>query len=116
MRALVDGDNVAIACAWSAETEDVEICYARIDTMLEQILHDVGATEYEIWLSGSSNFRYNIYPEYKGNRISMPRPKWEHEAKQHLKDKWQANVSVGCEADDMLGVRQYELRKEAGVL
>lgn len=109
MRALIDGDNVAIACAWSTENEDVGICYARIDAMLDGILVDTKSTEYEVWLSGSSNFRYNIYPEYKGNRINMPRPKWEHEAKQHLKDKWQASVSVGCEADDMLGVRQYEL-------
>lgn len=109
MRALIDGDNVAIACAWSTEADDVGICYARIDTMLDGILADTKATEYEVWLSGSSNFRYNIYPEYKGNRIGMARPKWEQEAKQHLQEKWQANVSVGCEADDMLGVRQYEL-------
>lgn len=109
MRALIDGDNVAIACAWSAELEDVGICLARLDTMLDNILVDTKSTEYEVWLSGSANFRYNIYPEYKGNRIGMPRPRWEHEAKQHLHDKWQANVSDGIEADDMLGIRQYEL-------
>ena len=107
--ALIDGDNVAIAAAWSAEEEDEGIACARAVRMVETILFDTGATDYELWLSGPNNFRYNVYPEYKGNRLGMPRPKWEHQVKDFLKREWSANVTDGIEADDMLGIRQYQL-------
>lgn len=77
--------------------------------MVEKMLAEVKATEYELWLSGKDNFRYDIYPAYKATRKAQYRPKWEQEVKEHLVDKWQANWSVGCEADDMVGVRQCEL-------
>jgi 5'-3' exonuclease len=63
----------------------------------------------ELWLSGKHNFRYDIYPEYKANRINAKRPKWEHDIRNYLIEQWGANVSDGCEADDMLGVRMYQL-------
>lgn len=114
MRALIDADNVAIASAWSAENETVEIAMARSGQMVERILYDAGATEYELWLSGGNNFRYQVYPEYKANRLTMPRPKWEQEVKQYLVDQWQANRTDGIEADDMLGIRQWQLKPRFG--
>lgn len=62
-----------------------------------------------MWLTGKGNFRYAVYPEYKGNRRGAIRPKWELEVKDYLVSTWSANYSDGCEADDMLGVRQCEL-------
>ena len=106
-KALIDGDNIAIACAASAgDDSELFVATGRTNDMLEQILHAVGATEYEVWLSGSNNFRYNVYPEYKADRYDAKRPRWEKEVKKYLVDHWQANTSDGCEADDMLGVRQ----------
>lgn len=105
-KALIDGDNLAIAAAATAEDSDVWIAKARASEMLERILADVNATEYEVWLSGPVNFRYTVYPEYKATRLNAKRPRWEKEVKQFLVDEWNANYSDGCEADDMLGVRQ----------
>lgn len=106
---LIDGDIVAMRCAFSAETEPVYVAYSRADEMLDGILEACEATAYEIWLSGKSNFRYKVYPEYKSNRINMKRPKWEQEIKTHLINEWGAKISENCEADDMLGVRAMEL-------
>lgn len=108
MRALIDADNLAFACAASAEEEDVEVACTRADSFIENILADTGATEYELWFSGDNNFRYNVYPEYKGNRKASYRPLWEKEVKQYITEKWEANWTDDIEADDMLGIRQLE--------
>lgn len=109
MRALIDADNLSFACAASAEEEDVEVACTRADSFIENILAETGATEYELWFSGDNNFRYNVYPEYKGNRKASYRPLWEKEVKQYITEKWEANWTDGIEADDMLGIRQTEL-------
>lgn len=134
MKTIIDGDIVTFRAAFTAEPHDLLsllktgmpeqdaleqvkyeeengewIACARADDMLEQMLHEVEATSYEVWLSGEQNFRYRVYPEYKANRLAAKRPKWEHQVKAHLVDKWNANWAHGCEADDMMGVRCTEL-------
>lgn len=110
MKAILDGDIITFRTAFSAEDETEEwIANARADELVDNILHDVGADSFEVWLTGKNNFRYNVFPEYKANRITSKRPKWEHTVKDHLTKKWFANWSEGCEADDMMGVRQMEL-------
>jgi 5'-3' exonuclease len=105
MRALLDGDIYAFRPASSAENEDVRIAIYRMEEMIENTLAAVGADEFSIFLSGDNNFRYDIYPEYKANR-TQPKPRHLKECKQYLIDKYQAQVSDGCEADDLLGIEQ----------
>lgn len=109
MRLLVDADNLAIAVAASAEDAEEWVACARADEMMSRCLEQSECDEYELWLTGKGNFRYNIYPEYKANRIDKPRPRHEQAVKAHLRNAWQANTSEGCEADDMIGVRLTEL-------
>lgn len=110
MKALIDGDIVAFMCAASAENDDEAwIPNSRADNLIDRILQETEADEYEVWLSGDNNFRYQVYPEYKANRIDTYRPKWEKEVKEHLRKEWQANTAHGCEGDDYLGIRQYDL-------
>lgn len=106
MKCLIDADTIAFACAASAEDSELWVACARADEMVQNILQTVEATSYELWLSGPKNFRYSIYPEYKANRLGAYRPKYERDVKDHLVREWSANWSDGCEADDMVGVRQ----------
>lgn len=115
--ALIDGDMVSFRCAISAEGEtEAFIPLARCDSFIDEIVASTGVSSYEIWLSGKNNFRYNIYPEYKANRIGAPRPKWEHETKDYLQRIHHAQVLEGAEADDALGYRAYELGEDAVVV
>lgn len=104
MKALIDGDLVAFRCAASAEGESEGwIACARSDNFIDEILTAVKADECTIYLSCSNNFRYLVYPEYKGNRKDNYRPKWEKETKEYLQRVHSAVVFNGAEADDALG-------------
>lgn len=106
MKALLDADIYAFRAAASSENEDVWIACARVDEMVNQTLNTLETEDYELYLTGKGNFRYQVYPEYKANRKGKPRPKWEQAVKAYLVDQWEAKTINGMEADDALGINQ----------
>lgn len=105
MIALLDGDIITFRAAFSAEDEEQPyIACSRASAMLDEILSVTAATEYKLFLSGQDNFRYKVYPEYKANRLGAKRPKWEKDVRAFLELDWNAELSAGCEADDLLGI------------
>lgn len=106
MQALIDFDIVAYSMAASAENDPVEVAYMRIDQMIHSILDTTGANTYRGFISGGSNFRHEIYPEYKANRKDMVDPRWRSACKEYLVREWAAEVTDGYEADDALGINQ----------
>jgi DNA polymerase-1 len=111
--ALIDGDMVSFRCAISAEGETEAFTpLSRVDAFIDEVMAQTGAASYEIWLSGKNNFRYDVYPEYKANRVDAKRPKWEKETKDYLCLTHNAQVVEGAEADDALGFRMTELGEE----
>jgi 5'-3' exonuclease len=105
MRALLDGDIYAFRSAAASENDDLNIAIWRLEEMIDNTLAEVGSDEFSIFLSGGNNFRYDIYPEYKANRADE-KPRHLADLKQYLIEKYQAQVSDGCEADDLLGIEQ----------
>ena len=108
---LIDADIVAYRCAASCEkqgvvTEPYEVALDRIDDLMQRIMYACQASSYEAFLTGSNNFRYDIYPDYKGNRKDVRRPEYLQECREHLVTGWNATVSDGNEADDEMGLRQ----------
>lgn len=106
IKALIDADLVAFRSSAAAEKEDCNIAVYYAENLIDQIVSEVGASSYQLYLTGKSNFRYQIYPEYKGNRLDMYRPRHLHDVRGVLLDRHSAILSVGCEADDLLGVAQ----------
>ena len=107
--ALVDGDIVAYRCAAAAENDEEGIAKWQTSEMMNRILHETNAMQYRVFLTGESNFRYSIYPDYKANRRDMPRPRWLQSVREHLVSVWGSSVTDGIEADDAMGIEQVAL-------
>lgn len=108
MKALIDSDIVAFASSATAENEEEWVAHARADQFVQNILESTNADDFQLYLSGKNNFRYQVFPEYKAFRIDTYRPKWEKSTKDYLVDKWGATWTDGYEADDAMGINQKE--------
>ena len=109
MIALIDCDLVAYRCAASCNTEEegaLETALLRCDKLMQEIVYAVSADSYRAFLTGKNNFRKRINPEYKANRKDTVPPIYLQQCRDFLITEWNAEVSEGCEADDMLGENQ----------
>ena len=109
--ALIDGDIVCYRCAASCEkqgvvVEPVEVALMRVDELIRRIIHETSAEFYYVYLTGSNNFRLKYNPEYKANRKDSVKPQWLEQCREHLVLNWQAQVSDGNEADDLMAIEQ----------
>jgi DNA polymerase-1 len=105
MLALLDSDIIAYRCAATAQNDPDWVATSRCNALVEQILEEVKADEYRLYLSGPNNFRKKIYPAYKANRVQPP-PIHLAVCKKFLEEKWGAVWTDGYEADDALGIAQ----------
>lgn len=105
MKALLDGDIYAYRSAAASENDDVNIAIWRMEDMIDNTLAETKSDEFSIFLSGATNFRTTVYPEYKANR-PPERPRHLKALKEYLVEKYSAETSVDCEADDLLGIAQ----------
>lgn len=109
MITLIDADIVAYRCSASLKEDDpVDIAIHRMNSLINQILHDTKATQVQLFLSGQENFRKNLSPEYKANRTADP-PVYLQECKEYLVMNWGAKVADSIEADDSIGIEATKL-------
>jgi 5'-3' exonuclease len=105
MKALIDGDIVVYRSAASAEEDEPWIAQARADQMIQEIIADTSATSYNVYLTGTGNFRREIAPSYKANRPDS-RPKHWESVREFLVTQHKAVICNGYEADDEMGIQQ----------
>lgn len=106
-KALIDGDICVYRVGFTTQEEPVGFAISRVDALIDSIVFGCEAEESTIFLTSTdhSNYRYQIYPEYKANR-KAPKPVWYEEIRAHLISDWNAEVVFGQEADDALGIAQ----------
>ena len=104
MLALIDADSYCYAAAAMAEGQSEQVARQNLNQMLEATIIELNTEEYICFCTGDTNFRKEIYPEYKANRKDAVKPQFLAACKEHLRKQWQAFESVGCEADDLVGI------------
>lgn len=104
MIALIDADIICYRAGFSCKEGDpVEVAYDRADKLMRQILERTGAESYRCFLSGTRNWRKDLYPDYKANRTQAP-PEYLQQIRGYLIENWNAEVSDGIEADDDIAI------------
>lgn len=109
-KTFIDGDIVAYRMAASADSNgySFQSAAANVDRMIEDIIHEAmdfpEQDDFVVYLTGRGNFRYDIAKAapYKGNRSGKPKPVYLTDLRIYMQDKWQAILSEGEEADDLI--------------
>ncbi len=104
MLALIDSDSYAYAAAHLAEGTSEQNARQVLNDLIQGTLIDLNTEEYMLFCTGDTNFRKEIYPEYKANRKDAVKPEHLAACKQHLRTEWKAYESINCEADDLVGI------------
>ena len=113
MKALLDADTMAYRSAAACKDESVRTMTLTLDGIVTDALlscdtDDRFYDKWQLYLTGSDNFRKQISAEYKANRTS-PKPEHLPAARQHLIEQWGAVVAEGQEADDAIAIEATKL-------
>ena len=108
-KVLIDGDIIAYRAAFSTQQDGSSDTEMKVDDLIQFILEktvlfpELGL-DYEVYLTGKGNFRYDIAKShpYKGNRKSVQKPRHLQTARDHMEVYYQAIISKGEEADDLI--------------
>ena len=121
-KVLIDGDIIAYRAAFSTEQMGSQDTRNKVDDLIQFILDstvlfpEIGL-DYVVYLTGKGNFRDNIAKShpYKGNRKSVQKPRHLQTARDHMESKYQAIISKGEEADDLIAKEAARLDYHACV-
>ena len=99
-----------VEMTYSASLEPVGVALNAADAIIKRILKGTGVSDYRLFIEGAGNYRKDlaVTHEYKGNRKDIEKPKHLQSVRQHLINKWNAELVTGIETDDMLGIKQQD--------
>ena len=107
MHLLIDSDILCYRSGFVNNLpEQEELACWQVGDLVRGAIAETGAETYQCYLSGSNNFRYKVYQDYKANRKDVARPLHLQAMRAFLVEEFGAVVSDGIEADDMLGIAQ----------
>ena len=80
-KVLIDGDIIAYRAAFATEDQPQQEAIDKVDSLIEYVLDETalpfaGKDDYEVFLTGKGNFRYDLATTaiYKGNRSKEKSP------------------------------------------
>lgn len=122
---LIDGDVLVYRAALSAEYEHrwedgIWTLEAReddainfIEKTIDSITASLGSCDYVVALSCTkSNFRKDIYPDYKSNRKDHRKPLLYRFIRDYISTEHPTKVQEGLEGDDVIGILATKGKKK----
>lgn len=103
---LIDSDVIHYAVGFSIGDGEVEDAYRKVDSFIESIEKATGYSNSRLFINGQGNYRNDILPEYKANRIGKEKPIHHKAIRDYIINNWDAVVVDGEEVDDALGIVQ----------
>lgn len=122
--ALIDGDIFAYRYAFSnqetfdfgdtgtGEFLDKKAALKDVDRDMINVAKAIKATSLLVCLSGATNFRKKLNPNYKANRKGRKEPKLLKAIRHHFLREYPCEMYSNCEADDVLGILHTKPQKE----
>jgi len=116
VKALIDGDLILYKACAAVEREaqldsenhilwsNAEEAYELAASSIEALLTKFGTEDHLIAFTEGKCFRYDLFPNYKGNRASGRKPLCMSRVKAKLKAEYNCHVQPSLEADDILGI------------
>ena len=113
---LIDGDILLyrFACTneyeivWDEDmsSDVVNLANAQFDTamFIERMSERLHTEDVVVIFSGKNNFRYNVLPSYKHNRVGLEKPKLYHQLKEYLAKNYITKEKDTLEGDDVMGI------------
>lgn len=86
------------------EHEDIDMAIQDMENYLDGFSSSLESDWIVPCVSSTSNFRKDIFPEYKANRITQKRPVAYYHLRHHLLNKYDAYCWKRLEADDVMGI------------
>jgi len=116
---LIDGDIVAYRAGFSSNDLEATDAEAKVDELIDTIIEDTEfiSTDYQVYLTGKGNFRFDIAQTlpYKGNRKGSAKPIHLQHIREYMTTKYEATVSEGEEADDLIAISATKIGMKAVV-
>lgn len=94
-----------IESTYRIDEDSWDLCQLALKKQIESIMSKTKCDSYIVFVSGKNNFRYDVYPDYKGNR-SQPKPLLYKALHDLMIQDFSWKVVDGMEADDALGIEQ----------
>ena len=83
-----------------------------VDKMMASLLEKYPNAWVRTYLTGNTNFRAEMNPEYKANRKGIAKPIHLNACKQHLLNRYTAAIQDLYEADDLIGIAAMEMHPD----
>lgn len=121
MIALIDSDIVCYRVGFASNDDAESAALDTLDGFITDLMveHKLDkCMQFEFYLTGKKNYRNDIAvtKPYKGNRKGKDKPVHLQALRDHLVSAWDAIVSDGCEADDLLSIRQHQLGDDSVIV
>lgn len=108
---LIDGDPLIYRSCLTTDAATLDEHIEYFESILDYILWDINPfpmdTDYTVFLSGATNYRKQIWPDYKANR-SSPKPSFLGSVIEHAAENHPSVMCDGYEADDGISMACHE--------